>query len=1549
MIKKVIYILFSLLITIELFGFDWSVEQKNNEYIYEIKFNESEINSFVETGKPFKLPDGFLRANVNDAMLFSYNLILENETTNLSLSYINKKIENYDLNFNLKSVSDDPNAVNELKINYTNFVDISSIPQDGSILQIFPILPIGKNKVKILRSAKFILNSYSKPLTHFTENKRIINLNKGQNYRDELPAEYINLYVNEPGLYKITGKELEIAGADISQIDINYIKAYRWGEEIPLRLETNSFGSVMLSQEDNIFFLIDTLSNPFANYKYNPFTSYEAIRIEWTADKLGKRFIEESGALKGEPDMVPADYNYSSQFTYHFEENQTWDNLGHIDVDKFTYKSDHWFMDPPISDINAEYFYFDINNIANSMNNVEFTIRLQGLTYEGLGEHKVDISVNDVQIATEVWYDQNPITINVTDRNFLHRYLKEGKNTVRIFLSGDNTTEGNTILLDWMKIKYDKEFVAYNDILEFQVPQGYKKGNYLFELKNYSSLKNAMVIKNELWWIRDLTVYKDNNTNKYSILFQDSIVTKNEKYYTVGENGIKNVDSLCYVDFNEPELRYTHNEGDYIIISDSEYFSELERFISLKQEKGFNPIIYNINQIYDEYSNSNLSPFAIKHFLTDAYYNWSNRPKYVLLVGDVTTRGRIDESIKWYIPTMYYQAAPSKGGVLTDVWFSDINDDFYQDISIGRWPVRNKDQLNRMIDKTIAFENLTTINSWLNKNVMIAGYEDVFKGETESLINDIVPEYMQTDRYYIYSTESGPYAGKAGGITEMFNDGRVMINYFGHGGGANWSDRNVFPIEDAQYLTNKLMPTMVNSLTCFSLTFDSERSIGEALMRAEGGSVTFFGASGWGYINNDYWLAQNILDQVFKKQISIGKAIQLGKLYYFFSNLNQYRKTMYYQFNLLGDPSLKLPIDYTPLELTSSNKMVNPGDSLKFSLPQESALYGSYDVTYDSTVLHPIDVNYNAIPMNSKVPLYHNENINFINSDVEYSVKIPENINANRGDISLCIWNENNYQASHLQFSIGSSYIGEPSFYPNRPKVGEDAYVQVNIEDVDGINSAYLDFSSSDQNCELIEQSENNYRSDNSYNWDENNGKTFKIIVVDTNNDTTTSREHNLIPSEIFDIEIKNYDIVNGMSEIEIRSNYNESFDVELVTTTLSDKIGISYCDTLTVVDDSNSSINKAYSSILPPWGDVEIEVRIKPLIDINEVDTTNNIDTISIKNYWINENTELNFNFNDSIFTSLKIIPKENKYKAFIKPLECDFNLNEFGANLIGNRGLKVMTENEIEFQINLNSQNINIDSTNFISWLSLDSSKFHCKKYLEDNSDKFFNINKAGYYIFAQSIDNLAPKIRLNVNGGKLLTNSYVANNSRCSAIINDNNGVNPESEYWKILIDDMEIDQSNIVILQGNDIKTLGLKFNLELEKGDHTLQMLATDIVGNESYSQKYQINYLEESKVIDYGNYPNPFAIKTLIIYELTDQFENLEINIYTLAGKKILTIDQYNAETDLLLNNIGYHEIPWNGRDKYNNYVANGVYFYEIKGIIDDNVKKKTGKIVKLR
>jgi flagellar hook assembly protein FlgD len=102
-------------------------------------------------------------------------------------------------------------------------------------------------------------------------------------------------------------------------------------------------------------------------------------------------------------------------------------------------------------------------------------------------------------------------------------------------------------------------------------------------------------------------------------------------------------------------------------------------------------------------------------------------------------------------------------------------------------------------------------------------------------------------------------------------------------------------------------------------------------------------------------------------------------------------------------------------------------------------------------------------------------------------------------------------------------------------------------------------------------------------------------------------------------------------------------------------------------------------------------------------------------------------------------------------------------------------------------------------------------------------------------------------------------------------------------------------------------------------------------------------------LIDYGNYPNPFKSRTTFIYELTEQFDDVTIKIYTLSGQKIFTMSvSENAITDLPLYSIGYHEVPWSGKDEFGNVVASGVYFYVIEGVVDGKKIKSTGKFAKL-
>ncbi|TET17858.1 MAG: hypothetical protein E3J78_07085, partial [Candidatus Cloacimonadota bacterium] len=60
---------------------------------------------------------------------------------------------------------------------------------------------------------------------------------------------------------------------------------------------------------------------------------------------------------------------------------------------------------------------------------------------------------------------------------------------------------------------------------------------------------------------------------------------------------------------------------------------------------------------------------------------------------------------------------------------------------------------------------------------------------------------------------------------------------------------------------------------------------------------------------------------------------------------------------------------------------------------------------------------------------------------------------------------------------------------------------------------------------------------------------------------------------------------------------------------------------------------------------------------------------------------------------------------------------------------------------------------------------------------------------------------------------------------------------------------------------------------------------------------------------------------TIFTYHLTRDADELSLKLFTSGGKLIKEFIESNV-------NEGYHEIVWDLKDKKNNPVANGVYFY---------------------
>ncbi|MCK4409537.1 MAG: hypothetical protein KAW67_05600, partial [Candidatus Eisenbacteria sp.] len=178
---------------------------------------------------------------------------------------------------------------------------------------------------------------------------------------------------------------------------------------------------------------------------------------------------------------------------------------------------------------------------------------------------------------------------------------------------------------------------------------------------------------------------------------------------------------------------------------------------------------------------------------------------------------------------------------------------------------------------------------------------------------------------------------------------------------------------------------------------------------------------------------------------------------------------------------------------------------------------------------------------------------------------------------------------------------------------------------------------------------------------------------------------------------------------------------------------------------------------------------------------------------------------------------------------------------------------------------------------------------------------------------------------------------------------------------IIDEVEINPSSIVVEDGDGVvdddlytveavgDTLGelgrwyrLTYETTILEESYDISISATDasgqtgvfvihVVGNEPITLKHVINH------------PNPFHSTTKIIYALNQSGADVSIDIYTVGGRLIKTID--DAPGDL-----NYNEVEWDGVDGDGDLVANGLYLYVVEAREDGRtVTSDVGRMVVAR
>ncbi|OYD14763.1 hypothetical protein CH333_07245, partial [candidate division WOR-3 bacterium JGI_Cruoil_03_44_89] len=321
----------------------------------------------------------------------------------------------------------------------------------------------------------------------------------------------------------------------------------------------------------------------------------------------------------------------------------------------------------------------------------------------------------------------------------------------------------------------------------------------------------------------------------------------------------------------------------YLIITPDSFYEAILPLAEWKTKKGMKTKVAKLSQ-------TGSSASQIRSYIIEAYNYWDPRPEYLLLVGDYNTINM-----------------PYHGGTESDNYYTDIEDDLYNEIIPGRFPASNVSQVNTMVSKTLGYERTPYLDDmlWFRRGTVIVR-EDW--DEDDSIYWD--DSYFAIDnmlgcRYVVVDTFSWSGGDDEQDVENAITNGRTFVQFRG----STQYDWN-YPFDVDPYSTNNgFKLPVVLSATC-NTVIGYWPTIGEKFMRAgtatsPKGAVGFAGVTtsgmNWAHIRSA--IARGFVNSMFRGSSILGEACEQGRKNVYIL----YNSSMHYNsFICLGDPELNL-------------------------------------------------------------------------------------------------------------------------------------------------------------------------------------------------------------------------------------------------------------------------------------------------------------------------------------------------------------------------------------------------------------------------------------------------------------------------------------------------------------------------------------------------------------------------------------------------------------------------------------------------------------------
>jgi hypothetical protein len=1377
-------------------------------------------------------------------------------------------------------------------------------------------------------------------------------------------TERYKIAVEDEGIYRLTGSEMEAGGMDIAGVDPRMLHLENMGKKIPIYVKGGEDGK--LDPDDYVEFYGES---PKGDYTYMSLYATENVYWLYEGDSLGIPIIEEDGGLsKTDPALLETPISY--EFTVHSEVDNWFERL----PDDTAREQDVWFWDMvSASEQGIKDFALNLPGPdPASDDTVGLEVGLQGLSHESSvsPDHHCLVYLNGILAGGTYWDGQHSHEfISEKEGSPVENHvLLESANKLSIVMPGDTPAgSDDRILLNWIRLTYTRLYRASGDYIRFSRPRRGKNGLYQFTVEGFTSPEVSVykLGKSKLVNLAVKPVIAFGET-LYDAVFQTDIVSDGVEFVALTEGKRKKV--LSFEKDEPSELRSPLNSADLIVIVHDSLAAAAEEYVAFRESQGLRVVLARTSDIYDEFNYGVRDAKAIKQFLEFAYEHWT-APSFsaCVLLGDGNSDDRDLGRRGGNLIPIHVERSIYSGLVASENWYACVSgEDFLPDVAISRIPANTAGELSLVIEKLRASADL---GPWRRSVLHVAGSGGSFGLEFRTLMEDSIrevqtPFWVEPLRVYaekLPGVDPDPYYGGRTELLNYMNGGASVVQYLGHGSGGTWSSPYLLTPEDVPNLQNGGRLPLVASFTCFTSVFDqpTRHSLGEALVLEPGrGASGVIGTTALGYFWEDLDMARSFNETIYRNSEprTLGEVFLEMKLKYAFENYGGYATTMIKCQTLLGDPASAFLLPPPSVEMSADPRSVEPGDSLTVLIATQGGVGDSVFITLSDS---SSDFASFSAPLDQ--------------GKASFTTEVPQGVNPGFALARAYAWEavSSTDMAGSAEFAISRPALFMIRTLPDSPDPWDSVHVEAGVFYEPGIDSVFCMWA----------------RSRNPSSWNripmaavaQDTFRTASPIAPQTPGRPVCYRvgaygsDGTLLESRIGSypalekpnlILLREEDVfLGGTRSVELSAKIFNSGDVNVDSCPVLFR---SYPDSAVIGEGWASVGPLAYGEASVRWipggprSRVYVDIDPANLID-ESVETDNSSigfpTTILANRFNVTRETGTG-GWVASIDSNVACsIPPDAVADSSVLVIEAlaPHSICQPGVRFASLKGSRTGSAYALSFADTLSllqaggmvDLQMRFDGSDSLNGAELDLLSIY--RYVDnpskwkrwggtvDSSLVTGQTDRLGQFAVMASRDTEPPKIKVSVKDQAFADGDFVPANPEISFLLVDENGIDTERGLV-ISLDGRQATAGEFVYPEkpsdGNEVQSA---FYPELADGTHTISVECWDCVGNYA-SEELSVTVQTEFRVEYLANYPNPArSNETVFTFVLTGAAEEADLRIYSPSGRVVRTFTRGRWWD---LSDIGYHEVPWDLRDEEGIPVANGVYFYVLSA-------KKEGKAVK--